>query len=206
LDDTIYDTKKFKEDIYSVFKPLGIGRAEFIRAYREAAELQRMGYFHYTFEKQVETVRRAGYGAGKRHLIRLNKLFKKNYKKAGTDDFLRFLSNICGKTVLLTAGTVDFQAKKIKAIKVAGLFDQIVQISGGKDKIMRPYARRKNRILFINDNLEENIMIKKKFPKIEVLTLFNPSYWTQDDCVKSKLPWFKNYNQIKKYLTKYESR
>jgi len=206
LDDTIFNTKKFKDDIYKVFSPLGITRADFTHAYRSAAELKKMGYFHYTFEKQIESVRLAGYPAGRKELLALNNLLKNDYRKAGAIDFVKYLQTVCDKVILLTAGTKDFQAKKVKALKIAGLFDKIIQISGGKDKILRPYILRKKQILFINDNLEENLMIKKLFTKINVLTLFNSSYWKVGDCKKSKIPYFKNYNQMKKYISKYELR
>lgn len=200
LDDTIYDTKKFKEDIYKVFQPLGIGYEDFIRAYRRAAELPKLGYFHYTFEKQIEAVREFGIEVPDAVLAKLNGLLAKNYIISDAKEFLAYLKRICGKVILLTAGTRDFQARKIEAIQAARLVDEVNQIDGGKDEVLRPLVENNKMILFINDNLDENIMIKNAFPAIEVLTKFNSSYWTDDDCEKSGLPWFKTLKDIQEYL------
>jgi hypothetical protein len=202
LDDTLYDTRQLKEDIYAVFKPLGIGHEDFIRAYRRAAELPRLGYFNYTFEKQIEAVRGVGVEVPEDTMEKLNKLLGHNYMVPGAVQFLTFIKTICAEVILLTAGTYDFQAKKIEAVHLAPMFDEIKQIEGGKDLVLAPFVSAGKNILFVNDNLDENIMIKNKFNGVAVLTLFNPSYWTTQDCEKSGLPWFKNLGDMQKYLEK----
>ena len=200
LDDTLYDTRQLKEDIYAVFKPLGIGHEDFIRAYRRAAELPQFGYFHYTFEKQIEAVRGVGVEVPDDTLEKLNKLLGHNYVVPGAVQFLTYLKTICAEVILLTAGTYDFQAKKIEAIQLAPMFDGIKQIEGGKDLVLAPLVSAGKSILFINDNLDENLLIKNKFPDVAVLTLFNPSYWKENDCADSGMPWFRNLGEMQKYL------
>ena len=82
------------------------------------------------------------------------------------------------------------------------MFDEIRQIEGGKDLVLAPLVSAGKNILFINDNLDENIMIKNKFSDMTVLTLFNPSYWATQDCEKSGLPWFMSLGDMQKYLVK----
>lgn len=206
LDDTIYNTHQLRKDIYKLFKPLGISQKEFWASYRRAERGGPDGYFHYTFQKQINEVRRAGYPAKNILRSQLEKLINKNYKLAGADEFLVFLRTICDRVNLLTAGTISMQAHKVKAIKVKPFFDKIVQVAGGKDRVLRPYVLKKKRALFINDKLTENLAVKNKYPSVEVITVYNQERHTLRDLNASKLPWFKNYNQIKKYLTKYESR
>ena len=206
LDDTIYNTHQLRKDIYKIFKPLGISQKEFWCTYRCAERGGSDGYFHYTFGKQINEVRRVGYPAKSSLRPRLEKLIDKDYKLVGADQLLIFLKSICGQVNLLTAGTVSMQARKIKAIKVRPLFDRVIQVAGGKEKVLRPYVLKKKRVLFINDKLSENLAVKSKCPSVEVITVYNRERHTLRELMASRLPWFKKYHQIKKYLTNYESR
>lgn len=200
LDDTLYNTRQFKEDIFSVFKASGISRENFLIAYRKAAELGKFGYFDYSFEKQIEQVCAFGAVVPEDALEQLNSLLNKNYLLDGVDDFLMELRIISKKLVLLTAGNIKFQAKKIQAIGVASHFDEVLQIPGGKEKAVARFITPGGKILFINDNLGENIIIKNAFPEVDVLTILNLSYWTSQDCEQSGLPWFNNLSELTKYL------
>lgn len=200
LDDTIYDTRKLKEDIYKLFESSGISHEQFITSYRRAAELLTPGYFHYTFEKQIEAVREMGFKVSENVLSDLNQLLDNAYVVQDAGGFIDFLKTICARVILLTAGTVDLQKRKVEAIGADKMFDEVVYIPGGKEKVLSPYIEQNKRVLFINDNLEENIMITNNYAGVDVLTLFNYSYWKEEDCEKSKIPWFKSLNDIKKYL------
>lgn len=201
LDDTLYNTRKLKDDIYKIFEPTGISKEDFILAYRQAAELSMLGYYNYTFPKQVSVVRARGFDVNEDKLVpKLDNLLAQNYVLPGAENFLISLKNICTKLVLLTAGNIEFQAKKIEASNIKSYFDEVVQIEGGKDLVLAPFMKAKENILFINDNLDENKMIKNKYPTLTVFSMLNLSYWTEDDYLESKIPYFKNFEEIKKYL------
>lgn len=201
LDDTLYNTRKLKEDIYKIFEPSGISKEDFILAYRRTAELPMLGYYNYTFSKQVKAVRDLGFNVNEDELVpKLNNLLVQNYVLPGADDFLISLKNICDKLVLLTAGNIEFQAKKIEASEIKLYFDELVQVDGGKDLVLAPYMDKKENVLFINDNLEENKMMKNKYPDLTVFSVLNLSYWTENDYLESGIPVFKNFEEIKKYL------
>lgn len=200
LDDTIYNTRELKDDIFAVFESFGIGREDFLQAYESAAKMQKLGYFHYTFEKQIQAVREFGIQVPDDVLPQLENLLDKNYIIPETEFFLSSLREYCSRLSLLTAGTKEFQARKVKAIAVEPLLDEIILIDGGKDDIIRPLATEQKRILFVNDNLAENKMIKEQFPETEVITKFNPSYWKEEECEKSGMPWFKTLSEILNYL------
>lgn len=201
LDDTLYNTRKLKDDIYNIFEPTGISKEDFILAYRQAAELSMLGYYNYTFPKQVSAVRARGFDVNEDELVpKLDNLLAQNYVLPGAEDLLISLKNICNKLVLLTAGNIAFQAKKIEASNIKSYFDEVVQIDGGKDLVLAPFMKAKEKILFINDNLDENKMIKNKYPTLTVFSMLNLSYWTESDYSESKIPYFKNFEEIKKYL------
>lgn len=201
LDDTLYNTRQFKEDIYSVFSPFGISHKNFLIAYQQAAELGEFGYYDYTFEKQIQAVRSFGADAPDGLVKELNVLLENNYIIDGAENFLIELKKRCQHLTLLTAGNIDFQAKKISAIGVAPRFDEIIQIPGGKDAVVKKYSETAGQILFVNDNLEENRIIKGDFPAVEVLTVLNLSYWAADECENSGIPWFHNLDEVTKYIS-----
>lgn len=201
LDDTLYDTRRFKEDIYSVFSPFGISHKNFLVAYQQAAELGEFGYYDYTFGKQIHAIRSFGADVPDNLVDDLNVLLKNNYILEGAENFLLELKKCCRHLILLTAGNIDFQAQKISAIGVAPRFDEIIQIPGGKDAVVKKYSEKAGRILFVNDNLEENRMIKGDFPAVEVITILNLSYWTAGECENSGIPWFHNLDEITKFIS-----
>ena len=72
LDDTIFDTAKFKADIYKSLSVFDVKEVDFKIAYKNAAELPRFGYYDYTFERQVEALREMGYVLEDKIIISLN--------------------------------------------------------------------------------------------------------------------------------------
>ncbi len=204
LDDTIFDTAKFKADIYKILSVFDVKEADFKIAYKNAAELPSFGYYDYTFERQLEALREMGYILEDKIIISLNDLFNNDYKKDGAEDFLKSLQCVGKKIILLTAGNHFFQDKKIKNINLTKYFDRIEIIDGGKDDIVGE-AIKKGKVLFINDNLEENKMMKEKFPEVEVLSIVNETYWTEEEYKKAGLTYFHKLTEIKSYLEKSSS-
>lgn len=200
LDSTIYDTRKFREDMFQIFSETGISREEFFLAYREAAEAPMLGYFNYTFEKQIDAIRNRGYLVPENSLAKLYAALENNYLYAEAPDFLLHSKKICEKLILLTAGNYDFQRAKIDSSKISSMIDQIIQIDGGKDLALEKFTSSGLNIAFINDNLDENIIVKEKFVDMLVVTKFNPDYWAEEECEKSGLPWFRSLKEISRYL------
>jgi len=205
LDDTIFDTRQFKADIYKILSVFEVKEENFKVAYKNAAELSNFGYYNYTFEKQLEALREMGYILEDKIIISLNDLFNNDYKKDGAEDFLKSLQCVGKKIILLTAGNHFFQDKKIKNINLIKYFDRVEIIDGGKDLILEKIELNKNKVLFINDNLRENKMIKEKFPEVEVLSMVNKTYWTEEEYEKAGLTYFQNLAEIKSYLEKSSS-
>lgn len=205
LDDTIFDTAKFKADIYKSLSVFDVKEVDFKIAYKNAAELPRFGYYDYNFERQVEALREMGYILEDKIIISLNDLFNNDYKKDGVEDFLKSLQCVGKKIILLTAGNHFFQDKKIKNINSTKYFDRVEIIDGGKDLILEKIDLNKNKVLFINDNLDENKMTKEKFPQVEVLSIVNETYWTEEEYKKAGLTYFHKLTEIKSYLEKSSS-
>lgn len=202
LDDTIFNTRQFKADIFKTLSVFGVKEADFYLAYKKAAETVMFGYFDYTFEKQVEVLRQMGYALGDEAVIQLNSLFNNNYVLPDAEDFLNFLQCQSKEIILLTAGNHFFQNKKITNTNLLKYFDRMEIIDGGKDLILERINLNKNKVLFINDNLEENKMIKEKFPEVLVLSKINTTYWTAEEYKNAGLKYFENLTEMKEYLNK----
>ena len=201
LDDTIFDTRQFKADIYKILSVFDVKEDSFKIAYKNAAELSNFGYYNYTFEKQLESLREMGYILEDKIIISLNDLFNNDYKKDGAEDFLKSLQCIGKKIILLTAGNHFFQDKKIKNLDLTKYFDRVEIVDGGKDDVVGE-AVKKGKVLFINDNLEENKMMKEKLSQVEVLSIVNETYWTEEEYKKAGLIYFQNLAETKVYLEK----
>lgn len=206
LDDTIFNTRQFKADIFKILSVFGVKEDDFNLSYKTAAEAPMFGYYDYTFEKQLEALRQMGYVLDDKIIITLNSLFNNNYAVSDAEDFLQFLQCKAKEIILLTAGNHFFQDKKIRNTYLLKYFDRMKIIDGGKDLILERINLDKNKVLFVNDNLEENKIITQKFPQVLVLSQVNTTYWTVDDYKNAGLNYFENLKSMKEFLNKYQNK
>jgi len=202
LDDTIFNNRQFKADIFKILSVFGVKEADFNSAYKNAAELPMFGYFDYTFEKQLEALRQMGYILDDEVIITLNSLFNNNYAMPDAEDFLQFLQCKAKEIILLTAGNHFFQDKKIRNTYLLKYFDRMEITDGGKDLILEKINLNKYKVLFINDNLEENKMIAQKFPEVLLLSQVNTTYWAEEEYKNAGLVYFQNLAEMKSYILK----
>ena len=79
-------------------------------------------------------------------------------------------------------------------------FDEIVIIDGGKSQKIVDIAGQSNKILFVNDNLSENIKIKEDLPYVLVVAKKHKVLWDDDDYQNNNdLPFFDSLIEIKDY-------
>lgn len=200
LDYTIFNTGRLKHDIYQVFKPFGLKFEDFLSAYRQAAELPEFGYYQYTFQKQIDEVKKIGVDIPDNLIEELEGLLKNNYRYSDTVYFLEQLKQYCHELWLLTSGTKEMQAKKIDTTNVRQYFNQVIHIDGNKPNEVAKAVEENKKIIFINDNLLENIQIKKQFNSVEVISVYNSDYWTESEYVDSGIVYFKSLSEIVKHI------
>lgn len=200
LDDTLYNTYLLKEDIFKCFSKCGVTREAYKQSYSEAVFGPVVGYFDYTFKKHADILRDMNYEIPDSVVEDLNNLTKKNYNDFQAEKFLLDIKNISNKLILLTAGKKDFQQVKIDSTGFVKYFDQIVIIDGGKSQKIVDIAGQSNKILFVNDNLVENIKIKQDLPHVLVLAKKHKALWDDDNYeANNDLPFFDSLNEIKDY-------
>jgi len=204
LDDTLYNTYLLKEDIFGCFADCGVTKEDYRLSYNKAVFGPVIGYFDYTFKKHADILREMNYSVPDSTVEKLNNLVKKNYNDINAEQFILDLKKISQKVILLTAGKKDFQQQKIDSTGLEKYFDQVVIIDGGKSQAIVDVAGQSQKILFINDNLKENIEIKKNLPYVLVLAKKHKALWEDDDYKKSEeLPYFDSLTEIRDYAIKF---
>lgn len=204
LDDTLFHTYMFKEDMFGCFARCGVSREDYLSSYRKAVFGPLEGYFDYTFEKHANILKELGYIIPDSTIDELNNLLKKNYNDPEAKDFLLGLKKISSKLVLLTAGERKMQQNKINSTGLEKYFDQVVIIDGGKSQAIVDVAGQAKNILFVNDNLKENIEIKNNLPYVMVLAKKHKVLWDNDDYkINKDLPFFDSLIEIKNYAARF---
>lgn len=203
LDDTLYNTYLLKEDIFSFFSACGVTREDYLKSYSQAVFGPVVGYFDYTFKKHADILRDLNYEIPDSTVEELNNLLNKNYNDSQAEQFLLDLKKISHKIILLTAGQQNFQQKKIDSTRFAKYFDQTIIIDGGKSQKILDVAGQANKILFVNDNLKENIQIKQDLPYVVVVAKKHKVPWKEDNYkINNDLPYFDSLIEIKDYAVR----
>ena len=202
LDDTLFNTYMFKEDILECFARCGVTKEDYYDSYRQAVFGPVEGYFDYTFKKHADILRNLNYQIPDSTIDDLNNLLKKNYNDSQAEQFLLGIKKISHKLILLTAGEPELQKKKIDSTGLAKYFDQIEIIDGGKSQKIVAVAGQANKILFVNDNFKENIQLKHDLPYVLVIAKKHKVLWKEDNYQSIDLPYFDSLIEIKDYATR----
>lgn len=203
LDDTLFKTFLFKEDIFNCFARCGVTLDDYKKTYAQAVFGPMVGYFDYTFKKHADILRDLGYQIPDTTIIELDGLLKKNYNFEEAEDFVVAIKKISKKMILLTAGERGLQNKKISGSGLAKYFDVVEIIEGGKSQKIFELADSASKILFVNDNVQENIQIKKDLPNIILVGTKHRVRWPEDDYATSEIPYFDSLTEVKDYVAKF---
>lgn len=200
VDYTIFDTRKFGDDIWAIFSSRGVNRKDYEETYRESLCTVSKEEFDYNFQEHVDFLRKRGYKLEQNVVEELNNLMNNNYLFPDSVDFINFLKEVSTKVILLTAGDFKFQEEKIKRCGIAELFDEVVILSGHKDEYLRPFVEKKYRILFINDSWRENIALRKKFDSLFMVGVDGPHGRKSNDGEVKNLIYLPSLTDIKNYV------
>jgi len=198
LDATIFETPLLARDMRKIFGRYNVTDADF-DASMELAVRDRNYFYDYTFEKQIGQLKKMGYRFTTEIVAQLNNLFQKNYRAPGAEEFLIFLRRRSERMILLSAGNLEFQRRKISSADFEKFFDEIHILHGNKDAFVRQKINGKDAGLFVNDNVRENIIIRDNFATVTVISKVNPRKKTQE-YRDSGIPYFDNLSGIQQYV------
>lgn len=205
LDMTLYDTEKFVQDICAVFGECGVKTEDAVTAKQSAVHTQKSLYFDYTFERHIEALSKMGYKLDEESVLaKLKTLLTDIYIFPGAVDFLQSLQKTKHKVILLTAGNPIFQRAKVYGAGLNNYIHYEAYIAGGKEQYVAAHAPNED-IFFINDNGQENVLVKKTIPKAEVITKLNPIKSYHEELEQLGIPIYSNFDDIINYVNKHLS-
>jgi FMN phosphatase YigB (HAD superfamily) len=159
FDDTLFDTKKFKKDIFGELISLGIKENIIKKTYKECRN-------DYCLLKHIKAL--------KKHNLQIPNLIHKKISNLSLKSYLfpkvaKDLKKLSKENylILLTKGDKGFQNTKINSSNISKYFEEIHITKKNKEEFLKD-KKYPHPIYFINDKKSENRIIKKMFPKIIV--------------------------------------
>ncbi len=203
FDYTLFNTHLFVNAFKDVFFTYAIKSDDWKTTYDQVMLWTggEMGY-DYSFERHVDALIELGYDVPREQIIQeLYDCVSDKFLYDDVHDFLSSMSKIFNNRMLLTAGNRDFQRKKVEGVGVNTYFTDAIYINGDKHKYVKETLQDGENIIFINDNLKENIAVKKAVPHAHVITKFNQRRNTIEELRESTLPYFETLTAIQEYVT-----
>lgn len=153
FDDTLFDTKKLKENVYSYLEKEGISKNKSKKYHKDIRSFDTsfsLKVFLYSIFKKE-----------KKEIFNIEKIYQNILKTCSNlvnKDVLEIAKNI-GKEncYIVTDGDEEFQKDKIRNAGINSMFSQIIVVQGSKKKIIEEICieNKDKKIIFIDD--------KKKF-------------------------------------------
>lgn len=165
LDYTMLDTKKFKEDMASLF---GMSTKEWGDSYRRHFKDKKINY---NLEKHLDILHEEGLVKNKAEAEKIKKSFNEffdtieDYLYPETEKFLKHLKDKGEELVLASFGDIGWQKKKVDGLKkIKKLFTSIILEDKGKEEneALKELKNRGEKIRIINDNAKESLLLARE--------------------------------------------
>jgi FMN phosphatase YigB (HAD superfamily) len=195
FDDVIFNTKKFREDLAKIFSAYGISREKYESSYYDPND-ERSIKMH-DMGDQIQRLKK-------------NHVFDERDLRKSLNDFMQDSSSYVFLDVIpfinlhkkdslciLSFGNKIFQKKKIRSSKIQNHIADIAITSKDKARTLTDMFKErekilKEKIIFLDDRMEQICGIKKKFPNIVTILIKRPEGRFQDK--KNKYCDFEAHN------------
>lgn len=175
LDYTLLDTARFKNELGKSLEDCGVSSEKFWSSYEDVAkENSRIRDFN--LEKALEPLKNALTCEVKEAKLRLLAVMEEmdTYLFPDALWLLNTLKEDGHSLKLFTHGNVAWQKMKIDAMHLEPFFDGIVITEGYKEEDMNAFKDDMGSIVMINDNGEEIVAMKKKWPDMHIIGIPGP--------------------------------
>jgi FMN phosphatase YigB (HAD superfamily) len=168
FDDTLFNTKKFKDDLINIFLDNGVNEKQFKESYYCVDAETRPKYSPYMQIKNLED----NFGIdGKKLKIEFDNFIKKSQEYL-FDDSIKFLEEVSKNNnhlVLLSYGECLFQKMKIDNSGVCNFFDEIIITDDPKIDIILNYKKINifDEVFFVEDHPEQVDQATKRLNNIK---------------------------------------
>lgn len=200
FDKTLFDCEKFEADIFAILQNFSVDWDDFVETYLRSLHTQQKNKYDYNFEEHVDFLREKEYKIPDSVLLDLHALLKNDYLYSDTLDFLKFIKQNTKKLFLLSVGDYAFQREKINNSGIIDYFDELFIIESDKHKFLQDNFSDLSQTLFINDNLQENSLVKEYNNQVNVVTRFNNKKYNEAQVKEMNIPYFKTLREIKNYV------
>lgn len=167
LDDTIIDTKSFKQQFFSLLSSRsGKAEEEIVAIYEQKrASIQEENWFK-DFLQSLSTL--TGFS-----FPQIERMLNESLRQTQSDQaLLTQIQELKHKKVLFTYGNQMFQQKKIQLFKLARVFDQVIITNHDKFEVFSDFVRRSpsDNFILIDNKVSLLTSVKKSFPQVRSLT------------------------------------
>ncbi len=195
LDYTLFDTKKFS---LGFAQAIGISQNVFISTYKKYFLDKNKSYNYLKHFNYLKKEGKIDYG-DKEFKNKINKFLKNasDYLFPEAVSLLDFLKKEKHELILLTYGDLEWQKMKIKNLLIKKYFNKIIITAKDKEKSLNFLKKKKEKIIIINDKIQESLKIRKMLGRGEII-LIKSKY---SNIVKHN---YKEYNlrEVQKILCK----
>ena len=173
FDDVLFNTRKFKDDYFDLFKKRGVAKEVFEKFYYDPLDKRKTkSYSPAEHIRRVCQQTRLNYSEFEEEVMR----FTQNTNRYVFKDTVKFLENFSKKELyLISFSKTNFQKSKIFNSGVAKYFNQIKIVDELKGETIKKIIKSKandtsERLYFIDDRVEHLTDAKIKNPNI--ITIF----------------------------------
>lgn len=169
-DHTLFDTEKLKKAVALRLKKLGVPEKLFFKIFKETIgytwkKVFKPEVFLKILQKHVSFSLSDGKKAWNKALIQSRKFLFPDAIK-----FLEVLQKRKFRIILVTFGDIKLQKAKVRFAKIGKYFDKIIYTKNKKPKIIKKVLKTCwGKAVFVNDNIEETIEIKKQCPGLQII-------------------------------------
>lgn len=204
LDDTLFNTHRFKQMRFESLARFGISQEQYFETGEKARKLDK-GLFGYTNERHAEFLGELGFDKDA-ILVELEitsgKEILQSLLNEGAIDCLETLKKTNQPMVLLSLGDPSFQELKTIGSGVHEYFDRTFMVNDTKQHVLEElfstYAQKD--AWFINDKIDETEDLATRFPEMKIVLKKSERF---DEALykQSGLSYFFTLKEIAAYVT-----
>jgi FMN phosphatase YigB (HAD superfamily) len=177
FDDVLFNTKKFKEDCYAIFKKKGVSRSFFDECYYDPLDTASIRV--YDVVKHIERIcQKTNRDCSiLEHAVAIFVADTKKYVFADVSDVL---SGFHKKDLdILSFSKTNFQKAKINGSGITSFFNKITIINSLKGEEMAKIIKKEKlgsseEVYFIDDRVEQIEDVKKRCPQVKTILCVRP--------------------------------
>lgn len=204
FDDTLFDTHRYKKERFAPLENFGISHELAQSTYRQ---IRTNPEVRYTNEAHAQLLATLGYSEEK-VLEALRETSGSMIQKFVFPDahiFLEALKKKSQPLILVTLGDPIFQKQKVVESGLWDYFDEWIFPDSKKVEAVETIIQSGDSskpTWFINDKIEESLLLKQKYPDLQALMKISPEFESTE--YKSRdIPSFQTLTEILNYINHY---